>query len=142
MAGSRSSYQVSGMRLQLQVAAGGLGKSEGKQCLKDGWEEDANGMLLQRRPPIHTRSRAPQSQLHARRSSRTRGEATTTLTTTSTTTPTPKTQTIDLSALRFCLSEILRVLEPRARTILKLMHQFWQPLLCGLAVVVESGRGP
>ncbi len=35
---------------------------------------------------------------------------------------TQKTQTIDLSALQFYLSEVLRVLEPRAWTILKLMY--------------------
>ena len=42
----------------------------------------------------------------------------------------------------FSIQNPMYVLEPRTRTILKLMHQFWQPLLCGLAVVVESGRGP
>ncbi len=56
--GSRSPYQVGGIRLQLQGATGRLGKSGGKQGLKDGWEEDADGMLFQKRPPIRTRGRA------------------------------------------------------------------------------------
>ncbi len=41
----RSPYQVDGMRLRLQGAAGGLGKSGSKQGLKDGGEEDANMLL-------------------------------------------------------------------------------------------------
>ncbi len=51
----------------------------------------------------------------------------------------------------FSIQNLMSVLETRAQTILKLMHQFWQPLLCGLAVIVilqkndlwqsESGRG-
>ncbi len=92
-------------------------------------------------PPTYFPQESLSIWLYACRSSRTRREAIiTTPTTTSTTSPTAKTQTIDLSALWFCLSEVLRVLEPRAWTILKLMYQFWQPLLCGLAVVVILQR--
>ncbi len=111
----------------------GLEKFEIKQSLKDGWEGQQNSPL--RKPTnIPAELLSLCHSLHACRSSRTKEKATTK--------PQPqpqKTQTVDLSAQRFFFSEVLHVLEPRAWTMLKLIHQFWQSLLHRLVVIVESG---
>ncbi len=105
-AGSRSPYQVSGMRLRLQKLQAEDQWSrevQSKQGLKDGWEEDVNGMFLweglpipppsqvfvnykpcqrqveRRFPPTHFPQESLLIWLHARWSLRTRGEATTQL---------------------------------------------------------------